>query len=159
MIAALRSWFMALSAREQRLVGIAGGLTALVVLVFGIILPGMSAIDRAEVAHDEAVQRRGRIEASVAGAAGQKVGEPGAGIADIELVVTQSAAEKGFDLLKSAGAAPGQLSFRMDQARAPALFAWLTELEMQGVQVQSITLRGAASGSLTVDAQLQQATR
>jgi general secretion pathway protein M len=159
MIAALRSWFMALSAREQRLVGIAGGLTALVVLVFGIILPGMSAIDRAEVAHDEAVQRRGRIEASVAGAAGQKVGEPGVGIADIELVVTQSAAEKGFDLLKSAGAAPGQLSFRMDQARAPALFAWLTELEMQGVQVQSITLRGAASGSLTVDAQLQQATR
>ena len=159
MIAALRTRFTALSPRERWLVGIAGGLTALVVLFFGIILPGMSAIERAELAHDEAVQRRGRIEASVEGAAGQKAGAPAASIADIELVVTQSAAEKGFDLLKSAGAAPGQISFRMDQARAPALFAWLTELEMQGVQVQSITLRAGPSGSLTVDAQLQQAIR
>lgn len=159
MIAALRNWFMALSPREQRLVAIAGGLMALVVLIFGIILPGMSAIERAELAHDEAVQRRGRIEASVAAAAGQKAGGPAASIADIELVVTQKAAEKGFDLLKSAGGAPGQISFRMDQARAPALFAWLTELEMQGIEVQSINLRGGASGSLTVDAQLRQAAQ
>jgi general secretion pathway protein M len=159
MIAALRHWFMALSSREQRLVGVAGVLTALVVLIFGIILPGMAAIDRAEVAHDEAVQRRGRIEASVAAAAVPKTGGPAASSADIELIVTQSAAEKGFDLLKSAGATPGQISFRMDQARAPALFAWLTELEVQGVHVHNIALRGGASGSLTVDAQLQKVAR
>lgn len=159
MIAALRNWFDALSSREQWLVGIAGVLTAIVVLIFGIILPGFAAIDRAEVAHDEAVQRRGRIEASVAGAAAHKAGGPSTSAADIELVVTQSAAEKGFDLIKSTGAAPGQVSFKMDQARAPALFAWLTELEMQGMQVQSITLRGGTSGSLTVDAILQQASR
>jgi general secretion pathway protein M len=155
MITAARTWFIGLSRREQWLVGIAGGLTAWVLLVFGIILPAMSAIDAARLAHDEAVQRRGRIEASVDGALRQKPSGRAAINADIDLVVTQSAAEKGFDLIKSAGSGQGQIAFRIDAARAPALLAWLAELETQGVDVRSVSLRGGASGSLTVDAQLQ----
>lgn len=159
MMAALRNWFTALSNREQWLVGVAGALAALVLLVFGIIQPGLSAINQAEAAHDEAVQRRGRIEATVDAALAQKPSERVAGGADIDLIVTQGAAEKGFDLVKSGNAAPGQMTFRMDQARAPALFTWLTELEAQGIAVRSVTLRGGASGSLTVEAQLQQIAR
>lgn len=155
MIEAARNWFTALSRREQWLVGIAGGLTAWVLLVFGFILPAMSAIEAARLAHDEAVQRRGRIEASVESASRQKPSEVAVSSADIELIVTQSAAEKGFDLIKSAGGGQGQISFRIDAARAPALLAWLTEMEAQGVDVRNVSLRGGASGSLTVDAQLQ----
>lgn len=159
MIASLRAWFERLSKREQWLVGIAGGLAAALLLIFGVLLPAMTAIDNAKIAHDEAVQRRGRIEATVAAATGQRAaGTPVGGVA-IDLVVTQSAAEQGFDIVKSAGAAPGQMSFRMDQARAPALFAWLSELEAQGVDTRSITLRGGPSGSVSVDAQLQQVAR
>lgn len=159
MIVAVRTWFVNLSDREQWLVGVAGVLAALVVLIFGILLPSLSAIDQAEVAHDEAVQRRGRIEAIVEATAAQKAaGSPVSG-ANIDLIVTQGAAEKGFDLIKSANGAPGQMTFRMDQARAPALFAWFAELETQGVEVRSITLRGGASGSLSVDAQLQKVAR
>ena len=159
MIAAARIWFVNLSSREQWLVGVAGALTALVLLIFAIILPFMSAIDRAKVDHDEAVQRRGRIEATVEATVGQKAaGSPVSG-ANIDLIVTQGAAEKGFDLIKSANSAPGHMTFRMDQARAPALFAWFAELETQGIQVRSINLRGGASGSLSVDAQLQQVAR
>ena len=159
MTAALKMWFAALSQREQRMVGVAGVLAALVVLIFGIILPSLSAIKQAEIAHDEAVQRRGRIEATVDAALAQK---PAASIvsgANIDLIVTQAAAEKGFDLVKSAGAAPGQMSFRMDQARAPALFAWLAGMEAQGIAVRSMTLRSGTNGSVTVDAQLQQVAR
>ncbi len=155
MIANLRNWFMALSRREQWLVGVAGGLTAWVLLVFGIILPALSAIDAARLAHDEAVQRRGRIEATVESASLQKPSGVAVSNADIDLVVTQSAAEKGFDLIKSAGGGPGQISFRIDAARSPALLAWLAELEAQGVDVRNVSLRGGASGSLTVDARLQ----
>ena len=61
MIVRLRNWFMALSRREQWLVGIAGGLAAWVLLVFGIILPALSAIDAAKLELDEAAQRRGQI--------------------------------------------------------------------------------------------------
>jgi general secretion pathway protein M len=159
MIASIRAWFDALSTREQYLVGIAGTLSALVLLVFGLILPSLAAIDAAKVAHDTAVERRGRIEATVANAAQQKIaGSPVSGAA-IDLIVTQSAAEKGFDLIKSANTAPGQMTFRMDQARASALFAWLAELETQGIEARSITLRGGPAGSVTVDAQLRQVSK
>lgn len=155
MIANLRNWFLALSGREQWLVGIAATLAAWVLLIFGIILPAMAAIDSAKLELDEAVQRRGRIEATVESALQQKPIGIQAGSSDIDLVVTQSATEQGFDLLKSASARPGQISFRIDQARAPALLAWLSGLEAQNIDVVSISLRGGTSGSLTVDAQLR----
>ncbi len=158
-MAALRNWFAKLSGREQWLITIAGVLAASILLIFGIILPSLAAMDRAEIALDEAVQRRGRIEATVDAALTQKPFRSAVNGANIDLIVTQAAAEKGFDLVKSANAAPGQMTLRMDQARAPALFAWLTELETQGVAVRSITLRSGTSGSLTVDAQLHQVAR
>lgn len=158
MIAAIRNWFIGLSRREQWLVGIAGALTATVILLFGILLPALSAIDAAKFELDEAVQRRGRIEATVEAVSNQKPSRQ-ARYADIDLVVTQGAAEQGFDLIKSAGGGQGQVNFRIDQARAPALLAWLSSLEAQGVDVRTITLRGGPGGILTVDAQLQQAGR
>ncbi len=79
--------------------------------------------------------------------------------ADIDLVVTQGAAEKGFDLLKPTNSAPGQVDFRIEQARAPALLAWLSELESQGISVSTITMRGGTNGSVTVEAQLRQTAR
>jgi general secretion pathway protein M len=154
MMQSLRTWFYALSERERWLVGIAGALAGLVLLVFAIILPILGAVDNAIVAHDEAVARRGRIEATVA-AAMQKPAKPHAAIADINLVVTQGAAEKGFDVIASTGGAPGQATFRIDQARAPALLGWLSELEAQGIDTRTITLRTSPSGAVTVEAQLQ----
>jgi general secretion pathway protein M len=155
MIAALRSWFLALSQREQRLVGAAGVLAAIVVLVFGVIVPALAAIDNARTAHDEAVERRGRIEALAATATSAKPTDSAAVVADIDLVVTQSAAESGFDVLKSAGATPGEISFRIDQARAPALLGWLSALEDRGLQTESLTLRGSPAGTVTVEARMR----
>ncbi len=159
MTAALRAWYDGLSRREQILVLAAGMLAAVVLLVFALIRPGLSAIEQAELTHDEAVQRRGRIEATVETALAQKPVLRDATAANIDLLITQGAAEKGFELIKSTNAAPGQLTFRMDQARAPALLAWLTELESQGVAVRSVTVRGGSTGSVTVEAQMQQVAR
>ncbi|MFN3618813.1 type II secretion system protein GspM [Sphingorhabdus sp.] len=158
MIAAFRLWFAALTQREQYLVGAAGVLTALIVAIFGIAMPVYSMIETAALEHDEAVQRRGRIVATVDAALTPQTVRGSAVATDIDLVVTQGAAEKGFDLVKSSNAPRGQISFRIDQARAPALLAWLTELEAQNVVVRSVTLRSGANGSVTVDAQMQMAT-
>ena len=65
MMAAIRLWFAALARREQWLIGVAGALTALAVSIFGLLLPILSAVDQAKIDHDEAVQRRGRIIATV----------------------------------------------------------------------------------------------
>lgn len=157
MIDNLKTWYFALSNRERVLVSVAGALTVVVVLIFGILLPAMSALEQAESGLDEAVQRRGRIEATVAAASLQKPSAVPPAQAGIDLVVTQGAAEKGFDLLKPANSAPGQVDFRIEQARAPALLAWLSELESQGIFIYSITMRSATNGSVTVEAQLRQA--
>jgi general secretion pathway protein M len=155
MTAALKIWFYGLSERERWLVGIAGALAAIVLLVFGLILPGIGAIESAEEAHDAAVERRGRIEAMVANAGTSRPSGTAASAADIDLVITQSAAENGFDLLKAAGNVPGEISFRIDSARAPALFGWLSALEAQGVEASTLTLRGNAAGAVTVEAKLR----
>lgn len=155
----LKTWYFALTSRERVLVSVAGVLTAVVVLIFGILLPTMSALGQAESGLDEAVQRRGRIEAAVDAASLQKPAAALPAQADIDLVVTQGAAEKGFDLLKPTNSAPGQVDFRIEQARAPALLAWLSELESQGISVSSITMRGGTNGSVTVEAQLRQTAR
>ena len=155
MMAAIRLWFAALTRREQWLVGIAGALAAIVVSIFGILLPIVSAIEQAGIDHDEAVQRRGRIIATVDAAQKQETRPRSTATADIDLLITQSAAEKGFDLVKSANSAPGQISFKIAHARAPALLAWLTELEGQNVAVRSVALRPGANSTVTVDAQLQ----
>jgi len=156
MIAAARAWFAALTRREQWLVGSAGGLTAFVVLVFGIIMPVLAAVEQAKLDHDAAVQRRGRIVATVDAALAKPRVARATAPANIDVLITQSAGEKGFDIIKSGNAAPGQISFRIEQARAPALLAWLTELEAQNISVSGLTLRTGTNGSVTVDAQLQQ---
>ena len=159
MIENLKTWYFALTSRERVFVSVAGVLTAVVVVIFGILLPTMSALEQAESGLDEAVQRRGRIEAAVEAASLQKPAAALPAQADIDLVVTQGAAEKGFDLLKPTNSAPGQVDFRIEQARAPALLAWLSELESQGISVSTITMRGGTNGSVTVEAQLRQTAR
>ena len=155
MIAAIRLWFAALTRREQWLVGVAGALTGLVVAIFGILLPVLATIDQAKLDHDAAVQRRGRIIATVDAAQKQQTGSRSAVTADIDQLISQNAAEQGFDLVKSPNKAPGQINFRIDQARAPALLAWLTELEGQNVAVRGVALRTGANSTVTVEAQLQ----
>lgn len=159
MIPALQNWYAQLSVRERWMVGIASVFAILTALIFAIILPVMSAIDSAQSAHDEAVQRRGRIEAAVASALAQKPMDAPTNAANIDIVVTQSAAEKGFDLIQSTNSAPGQMAFRIDQARAPALQAWFNELEMQGIIVHMLTMRGGTDGGVTVEVELQQVAR
>ncbi|CAN1505381.1 PulM Type II secretory pathway, component PulM [Sphingomonadaceae bacterium] len=155
MIESVRLWFAALTQREKWLVATAGILAGLSIAVFAIIMPALSVVEKAALDLDEAVQRRGRIVAKVASTQGQLSVARTAAAEDIGLLVTQSAAEKGFDVIKSANAAPGQISIRIDQARAPAFLAWVSELEAQNIVVRTVTLRSGANGTVTVEAQMQ----
>ena len=158
MIESVRLWVAALTQREKWLVATAGILAGFSIAVFAIIMPALSVVEKAALDLDEAVQRRGRIVAKVALTRGQLPvarTAAAAAAADIGLLVTQSAAEKGFDVIKSANAAPGQISIRIDQARAPAFLAWVSELEAQNIVVRTVTLRSGANGTVTVEAQMQ----
>ena len=155
MIESVRLWFAALTQREKWLVATASILAGLSIAVVAIIMPALSAVEKAALDLDEAVQRRGRIVAKVASTQGHRSVARTAAASDIGLLVTQSAAEKGFDVIKSANAAPGQISIRIDQARAPAFLAWVNELEAQNIVLRTATLRSGANGTVTVEAQMQ----
>ena len=155
MIESVRLWFAALTQREKWLVATASILAGLSIAVVAIIMPALSAVEKAALDLDEAVQRRGRIVAKVASTQGQRSVARTAAASDIGLLVTQSAAEKGFDVIKSANAAQGQISIRIDQARAPAFLAWVNELEAQNIVLRTATLRSGANGTVTVEAQMQ----
>ena len=155
MIESVRLWFAALTQREKWLVATASILAGLSIAVVAIIMPALSAVEKAALDLDEAVQRRGRIVAKVASTQGQRSVARTTAASDIGLLVTQSAAEKGFDVIKSANAAPGQISIRIDQARAPAFLAWVNELEAQNIVLRTATLRSGANGTVTVEAQMQ----
>ena len=155
MIESVRLWFAALTQREKWLVATAGILAGLSIAVFAIIMPALSVVEKAALDLDDAVQRRGRIVAKVASTQGQRSVARTTAASDIGLLVTQSAAEKGFDVIKSANAAQGQISIRIDQARAPAFLAWVNELEAQNIVVRTATLRSGANGTVTVEAQMQ----
>ena len=155
MIESVRLWVAALTQREKWLVATAGILAGLSIAVFAIIMPALSVVEKDALDLDEAVQRRGRIVAKVALTQGQRSVARTAAASDIGLLVTQSAAEKGFDVIKSANAASGQISIRIDQARAPAFLAWVNELEAQNIIVRTANLRSGANGTVTVEAQMQ----
>lgn len=155
MIESVRLWFAALTQREKWLVATAGILAGFSIAVFAIIMPALSVVEKAALDLDEAVQRRGRIVAKVASTQGQRSVARTTAASDIGLLVTQSAAEKGFDVIKSANAALGQISIRIDQARAPAFLAWVNELEAQNIVLRTATLRSGANGTVTVEAQMQ----
>ena len=84
--------FAALTRRERFLVAIAVGLTALIVMVYGIIVPLGRAYDAAELRHRTSVERSSRIVAALGVTIPSSRIEPGQ-LEDLVRSVQESAAE------------------------------------------------------------------
>lgn len=141
--------FAALAPRERRMV-LAGVGLALVLLIFGVLVP----LDRS-VAH--AQQRLAKKHADLAWM--QSVapeiaasGVPPASTGESLLVIVdRSARESGLasSLSGSEPGAPGSLSVRLEKAPFDALIAWLARLAQQnGVAVDSATIERAGGPGL-----------
>jgi general secretion pathway protein M len=156
MIAALTLWWQGRSPREQALLG---GMLALLTLCtawFGIWDPAQSArisaeerLERAVIARDGAA---GRIAWLKINAAVPPAGTP---LADL---VTGSANDTGFVLVRSQSAGENRLTIEIASARAPALFAWLAVLDRQGVFVESADLVPKSDGALAATLTLRKAS-
>lgn len=157
MIAKLTEWYQGLSIRERILVTVAGGLLALVVLIYGIAMPLWTGLGDAEARQDEAVEREARVASKVAllkdGGAARAAGT-GDG-APLSLAVGQSAAEQGFTLETNTARGDRATSIAIAAIRAPALLAWLARLEEGGVRVTDLTLRSGANATVAATATLE----
>jgi general secretion pathway protein M len=161
MIASLSNWWTALSSRERWLVGVAGGLAAIVIGWLVIALPLQSALSSSREAHGIAVDRHAavlaRVEALEALQA-RGAAQPAAATATLDLAITQSAAEQGFTLSRNEAQGTNSVVIAIANARAPALLRWLGDLEAAGIGAADLSLRPNADGTVALTATLRRAS-
>jgi general secretion pathway protein M len=155
MIAKLSGWYMGLSLREKILVGVAAGLSAVLIAIYGLYMPLTGVIQDKWIEYRTALDRRVAIEAVVASSTDREASAPAQAVSGpIEQIVNQSATEAGFTLEKAEAAGNGRVAISMAQARPSALLKWLAELELKGVMVEQIDVKAATAGSVSMTATL-----
>jgi general secretion pathway protein M len=138
-----------LSERERRML-IGGAVAALLLLIFGILLP----LNRS-VAHAQARLAQKHADLSwmqnVAPEIAAASPPPAASGEPLLVIVDRSARESGLAgaLAGSEPGAPGSLSIRLEKAPFDSLVMWLARLARQnGVSVQSATIERAGAPGL-----------
>jgi general secretion pathway protein M len=156
MIAALRLWWTQLSARERLLVGVAGGMTVLVMLWLIIRSFGVGLADGAE-AQRQALAQAARIEAKLALLAQPKARTTKAVLAagPLDQAVAQSATDAGLTLTRNEARGDKGAVIAIAAARAPALIGWLASLEDSGVIVDRLNISPGTDSSVAMTAELR----
>lgn len=161
MTTAIRDWWDGMSLRERWLVGLAGVLASALVAWFLIWLPLQSALSNAVEAHGIAIDRQAGIAVRVAEIkrleGGGAATAAAASEAAVNLILAQSAAEKGLTLSRNDPVGQSGTNIAIANARAPALSTWLMELESTGVTAQDLTIRPNADGTVALTATMQRA--
>ncbi len=152
----LQNWWVALSARERWLVGIAGVL-ALGVLLWGLGRPAVAAFVDLESRHNAAIEREGRVAAKVALLQQRPAKSVAAAVDAVALdqYLAQSAGEIGLTLDRNEARGQGQATIAIATAKAPVLTDWIASLEAQGFIVDQLTITPAADGTVGMTAELR----
>lgn len=156
MIARLTTWYAGMTRRERTLVGTAAIITALVVLVYGVVLPVGSAFDAAAVRHAEAAARSARLAAQV-----KLLESPAPAAASlsgpIDQTVAASAQEAGFVLQSNQPRGNDATMIIVPTARPTVALGWLDALAGKGITIDSLTITPAADGTVSINATLRRA--
>ena len=159
MMASLKSWFSALSKREQIMVSILGVLMAVIGGYYLVFVPIQNAINGAKEQHSQAVQSYGNIAAKVQQLKESKK-QPrvreirGNDSSALNIYIGQSAGEIGFALEKNAAVGNNRVDIIIAAARSKPLFTWLAKLEEEGIESRSLSVKSQANGTLSVEASL-----
>lgn len=160
MIARVRIWYTGLTARERVLVSIAGALAAILVMVYGVVLPLGRAHDRAHLRHRAAVEASARVLAQLAALEAPAPRAPAqASAAPVTQVVAASADAAGFVLQTNQPQGNDTAVIVIANASPAAVLAWLDGLTGSGLVIESLTMTPAADGSVAVNASLRRSGR
>jgi len=134
-----------MSPREQRLVQI-GGIAALLILIFGVLLPLESSVAKARtrISRKQAdlVWMRGVAPVLALSVPHQNTGE------SLIVVVDRSARESGLEksLAGSDPSGPGGIQVRLEKAPFDSMIGWLSRISQQnGIGVDGVTIDGAGT--------------
>lgn len=154
MTEAAKNWFIALSRREQILVGIAAVLALGVIGFFGIYRPIYSIATDAKRSFYEATMQAGRIEAKTQALSMPADKRPAAAIAALNLLLASEAAERGFTLDTNTAQGASRAEIAIGSARSTAFLSWLADLERRGVVPETLVIRRMDNGTVSVSARL-----
>lgn len=125
----IKTWWNAAAPRERLLIGIAGGLTVLVILVFGLLQPLLTAKAEARIGLERAQQDQMLVERAVRTVQAAAVGAGPARDSDaFRADATRAAQSKGLAISRLQSGDDGSVQFVFSDAAAPEIFAWLQEV-------------------------------
>ncbi len=155
MIRGLRSWYAGLTRREQRYISVLAALVAVLLLIYGIILPIIAAHGAAEQRHRSAVAQSGRVMADLRllDAAPARPAGPLEG--PLHMFIAASAEAQGFVLQANQPRGDVATTIVVPAAVPTAALAWLNGLEARGIQIETATITPAADGRVAINASLQ----
>lgn len=152
---ALLLWRQGLTLRERRLVDVAATLTALIVLVYGVIVPVGHAVDAAAARHAEILHRTARLEAQLATLNAPRQ-RPADRAGPLDQLVTITAQDAGLTIQSAQPRAGGRIAVAIVSARSAAALGWLDRLGAAGIVIETLALRPSPDGTLALDAVLHQ---
>lgn len=155
MMGRLNAWFIGLTERERMLVSIAGAMIALVVLVYGIVLPVGTALDDAAVRHREVTERAGRIAGQLEMLKAAPSPRAAALAGPVEQVAGASAQEAGFVVQSNQRRGSDVAVIVIPTARPSAALAWLDALAGQGLAVEQLVMTPAPDGTVSINVTLR----
>lgn len=139
----IKDWFLALSRREQILVGFLAFLLVITILFYGVFRPVYAGIESAEQRYELAIERQLRIETKVAALNAPRDIELVAGNQPLDAFLSQSAGEEGFPVDTINAQTDGRIMMTVGSAKPTALFGWLARLEGQGIVVSELNITAA----------------
>lgn len=151
MTAALEAWWQGRTPREQRLLLVMLALLAAVLAWLLVVRPLADALDAAKARHAAAVDAAGMARARAATTAGHAVRSPAAP-RPVDAHLSRTATEAGFADARIAAQGPDRAAIAIDAARPQAFFAWVRQMEGQGLAVESLTARANQDRTLAVEA-------
>lgn len=145
-------WRQGLTRRERRMVDFAAALTALVVLVYGVILPLGAAYDAAAERHGESVRRSAALTASLdalTAAPSAKAAGP------FDQRIASTAQEAGLVVQSLQPQGQDRVVVSIAGAPASAALRWLDRMGGSGLAVESLALRPTGDGAVALDVTLR----
>jgi general secretion pathway protein M len=142
--------YAALTRRERLLLTVAGSLTGLVVMAYGVILPVGYAYAAAELRHRNSLERSGRIGAALA-AIDRAPAMRGSAVGSIDTIVGQAADATGVVLQTNQLRSDGEALAGATGVRVAAAFGWLEALADSGLVVDGLTMTPAPDGTVAVN--------
>lgn len=147
----IRNWFTALSRREQILLGTAGALLLISIIVFGVVRPLWLGSFAAKESYTQQAYAAAQLDArfSVLQSAPAPVEAPSGSLIEI---LTSDAAPRGIILSSTNPSAQGGAAVTVSAINPNSFFEWALALEEKGIILAKLTMQPvAAQGNEKID--------